>query len=137
MIKQKELRIGNYIETKGVDIYSWTVYSIGQMEGVHTLINGFRKDIIKPIPLTEEWLLRFGFEYRSNVNDGVIVKEYYLRDSMVKCVESLSKHQFSTVSGKSFAFYKGGSFITGHLDYVHQLQNIHFAIFAEELELKK
>ncbi len=77
-----------------------------------------------PILLTPEWLERFGFEKRnSNKN------EWSLSDGSVDYI-------FDNDS-KDFGFeiemqYKG----TG-IKYIHQLQNLYFALTGEELILKE
>lgn len=68
---------------------------------------------ITPIPLTEEWLLSFGVKaLRKGVFD------------FVKVEDSIGFHVY---------------FIGRHLkeiQYVHELQNLYFALTGEELELK-
>ena len=66
---------------------------------------------VKPIPLTEEWLLKFGFE-----NKKIRIGVY---DLIVVLPNS--------------AFYNGCGF---PCKYVHQLQNLYFAITGEELTMK-
>ena len=61
----KELRIGNYVYFKGVEV---DVFSIEKNPIDWERVNGVRCEenyvsAIKPIPLTEEWLLKFGFEF--------------------------------------------------------------------------
>jgi len=75
-----------------------------------------------PIPLTEEWLLKFGFvkigTYRiefvkySKYKDFEIEVSLYINDGKI-------------VTGQDF-----------EINYVHQLQNLYFALTGEELEIK-
>ena len=54
-MKATELRIGNYIkQPNGVN----TVFRISEGEDVNT----FPEEEIEPIPLSEEWLEKFGFK---------------------------------------------------------------------------
>jgi hypothetical protein len=69
----------------------------------------------KPIPLTEEWLLRFGFEKK--------YKNYEMGDFM------FFKGSCSRISYKL-------SLIGINIKHVHQLQNLYFALTGEELKLK-
>ena len=76
----------------------------------------------KPIPLTEEWLLKFGFEHLGNGNFSGGFKNMF----------KISSHQFG------IDFYYGGIdpyYIKPH--YVHNLQNLYFALTNEELTLTK
>lgn len=107
MIDPKQLRIGNYVSTE-VDKFI-------QVEGV-----GFEEVIIcgdsvcdkfiEPIPITEEWLLKFEF-----------VKTSYGYESLMPTIE--------------FNFVQR---LTGvHLVYVHQLQNLYHAITGKELQVSQ
>ena len=57
-MKAQELRIGNYYlqDCLGGDISQITA------EDILELYDYPLEDYFKPIPLTEEWLLKFGFE---------------------------------------------------------------------------
>ena len=81
---------------------------------------------IKPIPLTDEWLKNFGFEKREKyVGHGI-------NDLLYEW--SLNGYTFSEdVYGKWFLC--GYNWNTERMSYVHQLQNIYFALSGEELSL--
>ena len=117
MINRNELRIGNYI----TDIYSsknayFEIVIIG--EDTTKYGAGFCSyySHIKPIPLTEKWLLDFGFENKeenweksdSNLWDFLIILDY-----------------------ESFMY----SYSKLEIKHVHQLQNLYFALTGEELTL--
>lgn len=53
-----EFRIGNWVNVTDKD------YQVTQIleRGVNCGHIGAMYDIVKPIPLTEEWLIKFGFE---------------------------------------------------------------------------
>ena len=72
---------------------------------------------IVPIPLTKEWLLKFGF----------IWKNYGLRKELM-CIREEGSLFTMYLSNESNPFPVG-------LKYVHQLQNLHFALTGEELIL--
>lgn len=120
----QELRIGNYLNYQGKiikveGIHNRTIYhSDRQFDQV-----GVEKYItFEPIPLTEEWLFKFGFgkseehEYGSNEND-------------------------------LFGFYYDYHFNRFYLDtpedniyipfikYVHQLQNLYHCLCGNELQI--
>ncbi len=81
---------------------------------------------IKLIPLTEEWLLKFGFEK--------VLNQY-------KKITDVSKDTFNNIPfiilflGNQFQ-YDDLRFRT-NLKYVHQLQNLYFALTGEELNIKE
>ena len=70
-----------------------------------------------PIPLTEEWLFKFGFKLVESHDDHL----YYLEET-----------DFSL--NRSFQFNNYYKRI--ELKYVHQLQNLYFALTGEELTIK-
>lgn len=73
-----------------------------------------------PIPLTEEWLLKFGFEDRN-------ILGFFSKDS------------FTIHFGQKLVFYKGDRVLKNfdNLEFVHQLQNLFFVLTGEELILNK
>ena len=81
-------------------------------------------EFCKPIQITEEWLLRFGFElsYKS---------EWVVRYSLK------SNHKFTykynIPEGKSWLEYHGGAIDCIH---VHHMQNIIYALTQTELEIE-
>ena len=140
-MKASELRVGNFlfdsVEDIGViqvtEIKNMVDNRIGNMSICYYGVNGGYSTtsleensnnneiddyMIQPIPLTEEWLLKFGFEKNIttdlhptfsydilNVNDGIV---YVLNYGFVN-----------------------------HIKYIHQLQNLYFALTGEELKIKE
>lgn len=105
-MKTNELMLGNYYLSFGVDLK--------QVETLH-------KDKIlidfTPIPLTEEWLFKFGFhKYKGDNID------FFLND-------------FETACNMELLFWKGNRI--KNIKYVHQLQILYFALTNEELTIKK
>ena len=69
-----------------------------------------------PIPLTEEWLLKLGFyKYKGNNSDCFL-------------------NGFETACNMTMLFWKGNQI--KNIKYVHQLQNLYFALTGEELTIK-
>jgi hypothetical protein len=81
---------------------------------------------VKPIPLTEEWLLKFGFDKTLN---------------QYKTVTSINKGNSENIP--FIVLYLDNEFqyddlrFRTNLKYVHQLQNLYFALTNEELKLTK
>ena len=105
-MKANELRIGNYYNQFGNER---TVTG----ETIKDLTNAPNEQLwCKPIPLTEEWLLRFGFEA---IDDGWYQKVEFtwnIYDYLVRW---------------------NGNVINAQ--YVHQIQNLYFALTGEELTI--
>lgn len=78
-------------------------------------------DRISGIPLTEEWLLNFGFELKNN-------NSYF---NEIKYGIWYNKQK---IEPYEIGFYCAISDVK--LDYVHELQNLYFSLTKKELELK-
>ena len=119
MIQANELRIGNLVYEKHCDdSLHIAVVALIQKYGDATKIrteNGWYAE--EPIPLTEEWLIKFGF-VSSMFEDNVFI--HY--NGMKYFLETQQLH-----------------FLTIELNfkYVHILQNIYFALTGEELTIKE
>lgn len=112
---KREIRIGNVVgATLAGEIHgNLSPYVIG---GGRDIDNA---EWFFPLPLTEEWLVRFGFvsgvEWKTlYMKGGVGVWWYPERNSVM-----LHGYKFKTIN-----YY-----------YVHQLQNLYFALTGEELVL--
>jgi hypothetical protein len=105
-MKTKELRIGNYLLHDGYFIKSYG------LDGFLNIIKNI--DNYEPIPLTEEWLLKFGFEQ--------VGFNYYLNG-------------FKIFFDSDSYFYelRDEGMMDKHLEYLHQLQNLYFALTNQEL----
>lgn len=126
MINANELRIGNIVAIKDQEKYivgepnEYAVTDIGDRVG---LVNRGKQqwaiEEINPIPITSEWLLKFGFAQINHIHDGEIFKKDWLR-----------------VSSDVFAWEWRGGYIKNAPRYIHQLQNLYFALTGEELTIK-
>ena len=116
-MKANELRIGNYFLRN--NIASQVHPSI-----IEDVFNG--KSNIKPIPLTEEWLLKFGFI------KAKFSSEYWSHYSLINGWNVALSHHTEESSGVNKGLvYWGDNYV--ELKYVHQLQNLYFALTGEEL----
>ena len=108
-MKANELRIGNYV----FDNLGGTL----KIKGINE-----NSDIshIKPIPLTEQWLFKFGFD--SCINGFWCPKELL----NVKISKFSVTQIFISGSDTDLAF--------NGTEYVHQFQNLYFALTGEELK---
>jgi len=77
---------------------------------------------VNPIQLTEEWLVRLGFNY-----GGIWIELM----GLMSCGRIL---QHKGMGAKSTAFYINEQFIA-NIQYLHELQNLYFALTGTELEI--
>lgn len=118
-MKVNEMRIGNWYDENGAtkQVNPNTIEAVWVAERIWC----------KPIPLTEEWLLKFGFE-----------------------IDGFWAHKTKKISPKKLLGYMNGGNIficqigehirfqevfLCNCQYVHQLQNLYFALTSEELEI--
>jgi len=120
-MKAQDLRIGNY--------YHW--YAESKIYLYEIQAKDFCKHNIKnfePIPLTEEWLLKFGFE------------KVRIDYTLTHCYHYQNEYCWIYLIHGGFEF----EFITGNhrfnlmrnFEHVHQLQNLYFALTGQELTIK-
>jgi len=123
-MKENELRIGNWVIYQDeVDKVRYELeFSIGHFMGI------FEKNYgpPEPIPLTEEWLLKLGFEKdkEEKWEFSIPGMPYVWRK------ESPTADQPFTIW---YRYDKEELCISCEGKYVHQLQNLYFALTGEEL----
>ena len=128
-MKAQELRIGNFIidllrpdrgPVKVFRLTSGTNYSITYCYGSANEDSYVKNEYYKHIELTEDWLLKFGFEKINHIRDGIIYKKAWL-----------------VFEGQTtfFATWRGGSI--GKIGSVARLQNLYFALTGDELILQE
>lgn len=120
----RELRIGNYFQWKEVASMGSGIAQIThgqQIEDYITLKEG--------VPLTPEWLERFGFE-------NIGTDDYHSKPMFKKhgcdwkyCLEGYFSQYFCQGHSEPA--------IVGDIQYVHQLQNAYFLLTGEELTIKE
>ncbi len=149
MIRSTELRIGNWvnlnedgplvpsqIEFIGFNVNGFNGYSAHFKGRSCTLEDHLNDGIIDvtPIPLTEEWLLKFGFEkqekgYSIGISDyGYVIEYLDWREDWTFGIEYYDPVNDDEL-GKVYNFNGLG------LKYVHQLQNLYYLLTGEELTL--
>jgi len=125
-MKATELRIGNWVEIQGIQskiILVDTEGCICENEYCEDFENNNITQNLQPIPLTEEWLERFGFDS--------VALGYEIDDRFI----TLRPEEDENGGFDLFimiANIEQPMYIT-YIDYVHQLQNLYFALTGEEL----
>jgi hypothetical protein len=114
-IKASELRIGNriYYEYFDIETREWKQKPINvTYREIYILLNGgkIEKFVYQPIPTTEAWLFKFGFK-RSSFG--------WIKSGM------------NLTPGFTLGFSSKRRSID--LKFVHQVQNLYFALTGEEL----
>jgi hypothetical protein len=141
----QDLRIGNYLKIDGILVRVRSVYSFtnGSFKNNEGTVEAYRYDSIfepkkisaginrfEPIPLTEEWLVKFGFvkdKKHDNCCDLKLENDFYLQG--VGYGKSNIKYEviLTDSSDNELTLVK----------HVHQLQNLYFALTNQELTIKK
>ena len=137
-LEVKELRIGNCITGVYYDLDSdeekeqlCKVVSIDSV-GAHEypiMVDGLGNEIeeyqrLEPVPLTEEWLFKLGFEIVNHI-DGYSFYSYKKKGKGGFCNITIYD-QYTRV---------GNNTSVPHVKYVHQLQNLHFILTGFEVEV--
>lgn len=104
-MKASELRIGNYVSLHGI-LVEMTASDFN-----------FDESYFTPIPITEEWLLKFGF---------IQIHENNWQDVECEIMVDLFNEKIYIISAMPWKQLN-------HIKYVHQLQNLYFALTNEEL----
>lgn len=131
-MRQTELRLGNYVEI-GINEKLESVFSTIEELSNNTnvvltkdknILRVFPIDVIKPIEITEEWLVKLGFEkalYEKNF------PLYYDRNNTGH-FDAISVSVYD-----NFSRVKIVDKTVRTVKYVHELQNLYFAITQTEL----
>lgn len=127
MIQANELSIGNYIYDDFNEVHiveKIESQKFNDWNGSDTSLVVFSKlskddkgmytcDVVSPIPLTEEWLLKFGFEKK---------RDFFHLDYESFCIFLDKKGYYTHINCGNL-----------YIKHVHQLQNLYFALTGKEL----
>lgn len=119
-----ELRLGNLVFNKMREINQVCFKITNTSENSGMKINGISERFIQPIPLTEDWLLKFGFNKKINT-----------RFCNAEMFQICNKYIIAKPWGKNLMMFNN-TLSRGYLldvKYVHQLQNLYFALTGKEL----
>lgn len=156
-MNSRELRIGNLVRVNNENLLGLDC-KIYEVRHSHVFVNSddlihVRTELLQPIPLTEEWLIKFGFLNRKHFCDNRI---RYSDDQMDQ-INDWNLVTYDDYGSFNFIGYDidnhvlsvtetytsgSGEFSTNGIDdfsikNVHRLQNLYYALTGKELELKK
>jgi hypothetical protein len=132
-MRASDLRIGNLVKYQD----NQNIFEVNEISNTGL---GVQDDIeetwieleyFEPIPLTEEWLLRFGFEKKFWLTKGIVIKcvYYQLGDIVVYLLKDSFEIELIKQSGQFNLFIN-------FKKEVHILQNLYFALTNQELHYK-
>lgn len=145
MMTTQEFRIGNLIKDIGENGEIFTIDGL-EKDKVHAGAMTIYKAGLEHehgITLTEEWLLKLGFEFRDDYRYHHKASGWYLQPYGSRVNDDY--FQFSVVIGQEVTCYTPGEelkkenrlFIgVNHITTVHRLQNVWFALREEELTIQ-
>lgn len=116
MIEVNELRIGNFIKVDDLPIEQVTLETFATLLRFPATLSCFNA-----VPLSEEWLLKFGFK-------KIVWEESIRYEKDYKTVKYYSWNE-------TFQWQSNDGFDEVKLEFVHELQNLFFAMMGEELIL--
>ena len=133
-MKNTELRIGNLIEVVHID-YGKTQKSV-DVGILNEMDDLDEKTTYHEIPLTKEWLMFFGFktdDYQQEFELDTINLDCEYTDKG-EWVLFLKGNNIKPIESKNEYICK--YYPKAEIKYVHQLQNLYYALRGEELFLK-
>lgn len=118
-METRDLRIGNFINSDNVNCQVEAILLNG---GIRTNGGDGKISEFTPINLTEKWLLRFGFEYMF-LNEWMSIGMFGIR------VKNFDYFVYGFPKGDEKDYF------TLECKYVHQIQNLYFALTGKELSI--
>ena len=130
-MKANELRIGNLLRFNNLIEPERIIKVTGRFLIPFTTNGNNVNNYFQPIPLTEEWLMKFEFEKHPT-------KDYYYHDCGEYVIRVVINAFSGTIDNDSSWFISiqtgfASQPVTLVRKYVHQLQNLYFALTGEEL----
>ena len=126
MIQANELRIGNYLQfgdktMRAGNLVNGEFWYVQDLDCVRTV----NLSDIEPIPLTEKILSKCGFEKVNHINNYSFFS-YNRKNGNKNFICDIYEN---TTRINSYS-------IGNHVQYLHQLQNLYFALTGKELEVE-
>jgi hypothetical protein len=129
-MKASELRIGNYIKL----MFNYEDYETIQVTSDELVDVDKKRADYEPLPLTEDWLLKFGFENIDKGDNDYITYSDSNHDYYLQIDVRRKDSKYTILDNTNYELI---SFSMVDIVYVHQLQNLYFALTGEELTIKQ
>lgn len=142
-MKAKDLRKGNIVKNDKLDIFKKNyiilsardIYNLAVFESAQSVDDKYK--CFEPIRITEEWLLKFG------ANKTIINNKFY--EYNIACTPIGYKADyvlsFRFINDKIVKFWwrpvMGGDMHSFKCDFIHELQNLYFALTGVELVISE
>lgn len=128
-MKAEELRIGNLVKAKSPEKKEFECPVVVRIYYLEMFCHNPKRIHFEPIPLTEQWLLDFGFR-----KWGTYSHLWKINRQSGSILTINSKPIRKSIHGCDFEINKNPEV---GIKYVHQLQNLYFALTGKELEIKQ
>ena len=126
-MKASELMIGNYVYDEDGSVERVATISANVVLHNEDLFSYI--DTLKPIPLTKEWLEKFGFKKEHSFSRNTLIIQPYF---YMLCVDV---EQDNNITVSVYDEEDSGC-IYFSCDYVHELQNLYRLLTGTELKTK-
>lgn len=124
-MKAQKLRYGNIVQ------HYQNLITIDGFDDI-TVFNKNCGDIpiyeIRPVPISIDWLVKFGFKEKDQLGDDFTVEEYTFRDYILG--------QFEVCYNRSDACFTCNNIVGINLQeyiFVHELQNLYYILTGKDL----
>jgi len=133
-MKPEELRIGNYIEYNDIIYF---IQDISMFKGQYTsnlFLSSFDSFAthynipifdLKPIPLTDNWFIKFGFDILPVMN------KFYFKIKYKEVIFGCNNFEMWRHQSENTYNCNGGA--NTEIKYVHQLQTLYYSLTGKEL----
>jgi hypothetical protein len=130
-MKLNELRIGNYIKLMLNDEeFAIIQVTLNDLDAVDN-----KKGVYEPLPLTEDWLLKHGFSVK-NFDYSIPISECkVVWLTLIPQDEECSA--YSVCVTQTDEDEEDQNAFLSDISYVHQLQNLYFALTGKELDYEE
>lgn len=141
-MKVEEIRIGNYVMKQYYDhkdIVSISGYDFFHYEKREDINHLVEWNSLSPILLTEDWLIRLGFnklrdidfnEFRQKVYGKSIISGNALHEEKIVIILPFNNCEigvYNSIEDES------SYLLDRNIEYVHELQNLYYVLSGEEL----
>lgn len=146
-MKAQELRIGNWVHHNDIisaseneGNFKWDICHFYDLERHH-----LNTESIEPIPLTEDWLLKFGFQNKGLFTNKIALSGHPSGDMDGSIIFRIGEYGQDIYLFENEFYFElashtddyGEEITTKKIQFLHQLQNLYFALTGEELKLSE